>query len=187
MPPWWPWLLMIKIHSIIHHLVPNLEENCIDLTKMIAYLYSSYNNDGLVHMPIIHVSPLKLTCDTYYEHSRHKYNATVLNHFTWQKVNWRDNMYQLSWVIQGRRIFCYVWNTPWGLHFKDWHNFQYTLVACFVYPGVCTKFSGRLSEESFPWLMQKFPCILIYTFYIHSFQSTKCVTLYKIYVRYWYP
>ena len=27
--------------------------------------------------------------------------------------------------------------------------------------GVYTKFSGRLSEEPFPWLIQKFPCILI--------------------------
>ena len=28
--------------------------------------------------------------------------------------------------------------------------------------GVYTKFSGRLSEEPFPWLIQKFPCILIF-------------------------
>ena len=28
--------------------------------------------------------------------------------------------------------------------------------------GVYTEFSGRLSEEPFPWLMQKFPCILIF-------------------------
>ena len=28
-------------------------------------------------------------------------------------------------------------------------------------PGVYTKFSGRLSEEPFSWLIQKFPCILI--------------------------
>ena len=27
--------------------------------------------------------------------------------------------------------------------------------------GVYTKFSSRLSEEPFPWLIQKFPCILI--------------------------
>ena len=30
------------------------------------------------------------------------------------------------------------------------------------YTGVYIKFSGRLSEEPFPWLMQKFPCILIF-------------------------
>ena len=30
------------------------------------------------------------------------------------------------------------------------------------YAGVYTKFSGRLSEEPFPWLIQKFPCILIF-------------------------
>ena len=31
------------------------------------------------------------------------------------------------------------------------------------YPaGVYTKFSGRLSEKPFPWLIQKFPCILIF-------------------------
>ena len=29
-------------------------------------------------------------------------------------------------------------------------------------PGVYTKFSGRLSEESFPGLIQKFPFIFIY-------------------------
>ena len=29
-------------------------------------------------------------------------------------------------------------------------------------PGVYTKFSGRLSEEPFPWLIQKFPCLLIF-------------------------
>ena len=39
--------------------------------------------------------------------------------------------------------------------------------ACFniktIFPaGVCSKFSGRLSEEPFPWLIQKFPCILIF-------------------------
>ena len=28
--------------------------------------------------------------------------------------------------------------------------------------GVYTKFSGRLSEEPFPWLIQKFPCIMIF-------------------------
>ena len=28
--------------------------------------------------------------------------------------------------------------------------------------GIYTKFSGRLSEEPFPWLMQKCPCILIF-------------------------
>ena len=28
--------------------------------------------------------------------------------------------------------------------------------------GVYTKFSGRLSEEPFPWLIQKFPCIFIF-------------------------
>ena len=32
----------------------------------------------------------------------------------------------------------------------------------FVNAGVYTKFSGRLSEEPFPWLIQKFPCILIF-------------------------
>ena len=31
-----------------------------------------------------------------------------------------------------------------------------------VIAGVYTKFSGRLSEEPFPWLIQKFPCILIF-------------------------
>ena len=31
-----------------------------------------------------------------------------------------------------------------------------------VVAGVYTKFSGRLSEEPFPWLIQKFPCILIF-------------------------
>ena len=28
--------------------------------------------------------------------------------------------------------------------------------------GVYTKFSGRLSEEPFPWLKKKFPCILLF-------------------------
>ena len=28
--------------------------------------------------------------------------------------------------------------------------------------GVYTKFFSRLSEESFPWLIQKFPCILLF-------------------------
>ena len=32
----------------------------------------------------------------------------------------------------------------------------------FNYSGVYTKFSGRLSEEPFPWLIQKFPCVLIF-------------------------
>ena len=30
------------------------------------------------------------------------------------------------------------------------------------YSGVYTKFSVRLSEEPFPWLVQKFPCILMF-------------------------
>ena len=29
-------------------------------------------------------------------------------------------------------------------------------------PGFYTNFSGRLSEEPFPWLIQKFPCLLIF-------------------------
>ena len=28
--------------------------------------------------------------------------------------------------------------------------------------GVYTEISGRLSEEPFPWLIQKFPCILLF-------------------------
>ena len=36
----------------------------------------------------------------------------------------------------------------------------YVLLCCVA--GVYTKFSGRLSEEPFPWLIQKFPCILIF-------------------------
>ena len=28
--------------------------------------------------------------------------------------------------------------------------------------GVYTKFFGRLSEEPFPWLIKKFPCILMF-------------------------
>ena len=32
----------------------------------------------------------------------------------------------------------------------------------YVWSGVYTKFSGRLSEEPFPWLIQKFLCILIF-------------------------
>ena len=31
-----------------------------------------------------------------------------------------------------------------------------------LFSGVYTKFSGRLSEEPFPWLIQKFPCMLIF-------------------------
>ena len=30
------------------------------------------------------------------------------------------------------------------------------------YTGVYTKLSGRLSKEPFPWLIQKFPCILLF-------------------------
>ena len=29
-------------------------------------------------------------------------------------------------------------------------------------PGVYTKISGKLSEEPFHWLIQKFPCILLF-------------------------
>ena len=34
--------------------------------------------------------------------------------------------------------------------------------VCGIHPGVYTKFSGRLSEEPFPRLIQKFPWILIF-------------------------
>ena len=40
---------------------------------------------------------------------------------------------------------------------------QGTLVNSLALPsGVYTKFSGRLSEEPFTWLIRKFPCILIF-------------------------
>ena len=44
------------------------------------------------------------------------------------------------------------------------HSLQTKLGVCacrwaMSYPGVYTHFSGRLSEEPFPWLMQKFLCI----------------------------
>ena len=46
----------------------------------------------------------------------------------------------------------------WIMDIHDWimdiHN---SIMA-----GVYTKFSGRLSEEPFPWLIHKFPCILIF-------------------------
>ena len=32
----------------------------------------------------------------------------------------------------------------------------------YISAGVYTKISGRLSEEPFPWLIQKFPCILLF-------------------------
>ena len=48
---------------------------------------------------------------------------------------------------------------PWtllsGLLFIEYGKYFQTA-------GVYTKFSGRLSEEPFPWLIQKFPCILIF-------------------------
>ena len=31
-----------------------------------------------------------------------------------------------------------------------------------TYQGSTLKFSGRLSEEPFPWLIHEFPCILIF-------------------------
>ena len=41
-------------------------------------------------------------------------------------------------------------------------DFEMGLFTPFLNQGVYTKFSGRLSEEPFPWLIQKFPCILIF-------------------------
>ena len=36
------------------------------------------------------------------------------------------------------------------------------LMFSLIFTGVYAKFSGRLSEEPFPWLIQKFPCILLF-------------------------
>ena len=40
-------------------------------------------------------------------------------------------------------------------------EFSLVKVMALLLAGVYTKFSGRLSEELFPSLIQKFPCILI--------------------------
>ena len=69
-------------------------------------------------------------------------------------------------------------------HMRQWHQISQVAVSplkicqlftcavylfCFCSQLICfiwfiqdTKFSGWLSEEQFPWLIQKFPCILIF-------------------------
>ena len=69
-------------------------------------------------------------------------------------------MISQHWLVQGSLR----WWLNWSLHASSHY-----LSQCWVlwyhmiwHPGVYTKFSGRLSEEPFPWLIQKFPCILIF-------------------------
>ena len=47
---------------------------------------------------------------------------------------------------------------PQRTNFKVKFESEYKIILT----GVYTKFSDRLSEEPFPWLIQKFPCILIF-------------------------
>ena len=60
-------------------------------------------------------------------------------------------------------------NVNWWHHtitdtsFNWWpHVFTWTIVDLLSVTGVYTEFSGRLSEEPFPRLIQKLPCILIF-------------------------
>ena len=62
-----------------------------------------------------------------------------------------------------------VWDTWLDLKFNPYTKKRfYSEKTLFVNrinvreSGVYTKFSGRLFEEPFPWLIQKFPCILIF-------------------------
>ena len=62
----------------------------------------------------------------------------------------------------GQNQWCFV---PCDLEiwWMTLENNRASLLCCFkLCAGVYTKFSGRLSEEPFPWLIQKFPCILIF-------------------------
>ena len=65
-------------------------------------------------------------------------------------------------------ILYWIHKTSWSLGEQflytcrqtiDWILFK---LLCALITGVYTKFSGRLSEEPFSWMIQKFSCILIF-------------------------
>ena len=90
--------------------------------------------------------------------------------FTYPYGGWftRNILWYFVWVI-----YIYLWLTAnrLSLNFdKTEYDFSYFWMQngryFFKYKnwksGVCTKFFSRLSEESFTWLIQKFPCRLLF-------------------------
>ena len=74
--------------------------------------------------------------------------------------------YRLSRIVSTRHLvrrpYC-AWRESWDrLIFWMWETAAARSDIADIGTGVYTKFSGRLSEEPFPWPIQKFPCILIF-------------------------
>ena len=66
---------------------------------------------------------------------------------------WKEMYFNEWWLIE-----LFIINIKW---FRLWFGARST-PRHHPDSGVYTKFSGRLSEESFPWLIQKFPWLLIF-------------------------
>ena len=84
-----------------------------------------------------------------------------------------------AWCRQASHYLSQCWPrfmSPYGVTRPQWVNtlrprqnvwhFPDDIFKCIswmkINAGVYTKFSSRLSKEPFPWLIQKFPCILIF-------------------------
>ena len=72
---------------------------------------------------------------------------------SWSPSTWKTQICNL-FILHDQYHGCWcAGNTVLGIgcENQDWSS-----------AGVYTKFSGRLSEDPFPWLIQKFPCLLIF-------------------------
>ena len=83
-------------------------------------------------------------------------------------LNWYYTFYGIMLSEVGLTGRIHEWFVVWpsGIHGSNlWPLFitvRQMYIAHSSLSGVYTKFSGRLPEEPFPWLVQKFPCVLIF-------------------------
>ena len=94
--------------------------------------------------------------------------------FSWMKMYEYRMIFHLSLFLRVKLTIFQHWFRKWlGADQATSHYLQKGWLAYWcIYASlglnelriaeVYTKFSGRLSEEPFPWLIQKFPCILIF-------------------------
>ena len=89
--------------------------------------------------------------------------AQLIPHEEWCASDWELCLNLTNSQNRQKCRNCRYDNTITDTSFNWWpHVFTWTIVDLLSVTGVYTKFSGRLSEEPFPRLIQKLPCILIF-------------------------
>ena len=78
----------------------------------------------------------------------------------WHQWSWSSLVQVMAYCLTARSQYQ---NLCWLIISKvQWHSSEGNFIRDTSAGVYYTKFFGRLYEEPFPWLIQKFPCILIF-------------------------